>query len=452
MKRRWHIQTRILVTLIGLTVAILLAVGAAFNLSIRSYVRSRVAAQLSTVSENASFERREGQRPEHGEKLTDQPPDRVIGTTGSAVVLNENGNLVAILRGDEKAGKAISSYFSEHPLNENAKYTNVSTDDSKYVVSVTTDPMQNGNFLVSYVDVTSITAFTRQVNLVLLSVICAAILISVVLSRSFARSFAQPVRELSNFAGEIGEGKFDNRELSFNDVEFGQLASSMNRMASALREANRKQETFFQNVSHELRTPLTSIRGNAEGIACGVIEPETAAKVILTESDKLGGMVEDILYLSRIGRSVPETAPEPIDIRELLSLCVSEQHAEADKRGVAFIFDFDDEPVLLPIREQDAQRLFGNLISNAIRYAHSEIRLSCHTAADAVTVSVADDGDGISEEDLPHVFERFYKGKGGKHGIGLSIAQSVAKACSGVLSVKNDGGAVFEASFPKEKQ
>ena len=121
---------------------------------------------------------------------------------------------------------------------------------------------------------------------------------------------------------------------------------------------------------------------------------------------------------------------EPLNLRDLLSLCVSEQRAGADARGISFLFDFDDGPVMLPIRKQDAQRLFGNLISNAIRYTRAEIRLSCHALPDAVHVAVADDGSGVAPEDLEHVFERFYKGAGGQHGIGLSIAKSVSASRS----------------------
>ena len=139
---------------------------------------------------------------------------------------------------------------------------------------------------------------------------------------------------------------------------------------------------------------------------------------------------------------------EPLDLREMLSLCVSEQRMEAKTNGVTFGFSFDDAPVLLPIREQDALRLFGNLISNAIRYAKSEIRLTCRGDSGGVLVSVADDGAGISEEDLPHIFERFYKGKDGKHGIGLALAKSIAESYHGTLTAHNDGGAVFEVMFP----
>ena len=221
----------------------------------------------------------------------------------------------------------------------------------------------------------------------------------------------------------------------------------MNRMAAELREVQQKQDVFFQNVSHELRTPLTSIRGNAEGMVCGVIEPQTALNVILAESDRLSGMVEDILYLSRMDKTAPEGAVEPLDLREALDLCASAQRTEAERRGVSFRFDFDDAPVLFPIREQDARQLFGNLISNAIRYAKREVRLVCRREAQSVIVRVADDGSGIAPDDLPRIFERFYKGAGGRHGIGLAIAQSVVRVYHGSLTARNDGGAVFEVRF-----
>ena len=147
-----------------------------------------------------------------------------------------------------------------------------------------------------------------------------------------------------------------------------------------------------------------------------------------------------------MGRAAPEGAVLPIDLRDILSLCVSAQRVNAG--NLSFAFDFDETPVLFPMRERDARQLFGNLLSNAIRYAAKTIRLTCRKEPSAVRVSVADDGPGISPEDLPHIFERFYKGAGGKHGIGLSIAQSIAEACHGTITVENDNGAVFRVRFP----
>lgn len=455
MNKQRHIRTRLTLTLIGLTCALLLAVMLAFNFAVRSYIRSRVSTQLNEVSQAVFEDRRRdepGQREPGEEKRFDEKPDRVTGAESSAAVLAEDGSLVAVLKGDRSAAEALAEYAQSHDLTVGTKGKVVSLGSSTYAISITEDSKEEGNRLLIYADVTSISTFSRQVNVILLIVILAAVLLCILLSRRFARSFAKPVQTLSDFAADIGSGKLEQRELDFHDVEFRQLAEAMNRMVDELDQAKAKQETFFQNVSHELRTPLTSIRGNAEGIAYGVIEPRAASKVILSESDKLCGMVEDILYLSRMGKGRQEGDIEPLDLREVLSLCVSEQHAEAQKKKIGFDFDFDEDPVLLSIREQDAQRLFGNLISNAVRYAKTAVRLSCYGSDGTVTVRVADDGPGVAEEDLPHVFERFYKGKDGKHGIGLAIVQSVAETYNGTLRVWNDGGAVFEATFPTEKE
>ncbi len=450
MKKQRKLRTRLTVTMTALSCGVLLAVMLAFNVAVQSYIRSRVSTQLDTVTQDISEERR-GNGPGKGEKHFDEKPDRITGAEYSAAVLNSDGSVCAVLHGDGMVAKALAAYVGSRELSVDTERKVVSLDSGTYTISLLADPVEEGKSLLIYADVTSIMAFTNRVNIILLVVILTAVGISVLLSRRFAKSFSRPVQELSDFAADVGGGKLEPRELDFRDQELRQLADSMNRMVQELDQAKQKQETFFQNVSHELRTPLTSIRGNAEGILYGIIEPKAAGKVILSESDKLGGMVEDILYLSRMGKGRPEGEAEPVDLREILSLCVSEQHTEAEKKGLTFGFDFDEDSVLLAIREADAERLFGNLISNAMRYAKKEIRLSCHAADRRITVRVADDGPGIAPEDLPHVFERFYKGKDGKHGIGLAIAKAAAEAWHGTLQVRNDGGAVFEAVFPIDK-
>ena len=449
MKKQRKLRTRLTVTMTALTCGLLLAVMLAFNIAVQSYIRSRVSTQLDAVTQDISEERR-GNGHGKGEKHFDERPDRITGAEYSAAVLDSEGYVCSLLHGDGTVAEALAAYVSSHGLSVGTARKVVSLDDGTYTISLLEDPVEEGKSLLIYADVSSITTFTNRVNIILLVVILTAVGISVLFSRRFAKSFSKPVQELSDFAAEVGGGNLEQRELDFKDAELRQLADSMNRMVGELDAAKQKQETFFQNVSHELRTPLTSIRGNAEGILYGIIEPKAAGKVILSESDKLGGMVEDILYLSRMGKGRPEGEAEPVDLREILSLCVSEQHTEAEKRGLIFAFDFDEDPVLLAIREQDAERLFGNLISNAVRYASKEIRLSCHAADGKITVRVADDGPGITEEDLPHVFERFYKGRDGKHGIGLAIAKAAAEAWNGALQVRNDGGAVFEAVFETE--
>ncbi|MBQ7681669.1 MAG: HAMP domain-containing histidine kinase [Oscillibacter sp.] len=446
--RRWPIRTRILLTLIVLTSLILLSVAVTFNLFIRGYVQSRVSEQLDSILNGAiGGGIRKG--PNGRGRKFDGGQDRLTGVRGSAVVLDGACSVRDTLNGDRETGEALSDYFAAgHTLSDAIRKKTVVLDSGTYIVSVARDPAQSDAYVVCYVDVTAIQAFTRTVNVVLFGVILSAWALSVLLSRWIARSFAEPIQDLSAFAGEIGRGDFQRRAFRFHDEEFSRLAEAMNRMAEELQKANRKQETFFQNVSHELRTPLTSIRGNAEGIVYGIMNPEVSGKIILAEADRLGGFVEDLLYLSRLGKAAPEEETQAVDLRDTLSLCVSEQRAEAERRGLSFAFDFDAAPVLFAIRERDARQLFGNLLSNAIRYAASEIRLCCHGDASGVIVRIADDGPGIAPDDLPRIFERFYKGAGGKHGIGLSIVKSVADIYRGTVTAENDNGAAFTVRFP----
>ena len=448
MKRKWHIKTRLMITLIGLTCGMLLVIALAFNLSIRSFIRSRVSSQLSKVQKSASDELKDRGPNKRDGKSFDDHADRITGTRGNAIIMDKDGNLLSVLHGENSTGAALAEYFSSRTITEDIQNEIISIESGTYAVSAVSDPKHDDQYLLVYVDITSLMSLTDQMNLMLFILILTAAVLSVFLSIRFSRSFSGPVKVLSDFAKEIGLGNLDAQELKFRDIEFDELAKSMNRMAADLRKAKQSQEVFFQNISHELRTPLTSIKGNAEGIIYGIMEPRSAAETIVSESDKLGGMVEDILYLSRMGKAVPDTMTEPLDLREMLSLCVSEQRAAAEKRGLRFLFDFDDSPVMFQIREQDAERLFGNLLSNAIFYAKNEITLSCHTYEEYAVITVSDDGSGISEEDLPHVFERFYKGNDGRHGIGLAIAEAAAQSYHGVLTVRNDNGAVFEVRFP----
>ena len=444
MKKR-QLKTKLLITLVGVTCAALVAVALAFNISVRGYINARVDSQLDTISSYVFDERQGG----HGSWSFDDRPDKVTGARGNALLLSSEGELIVVLHGDADTAEFIAQSYSSGKLTVGGRYTTLKAADGTYAVALSEDPVLKNAYIASFIDITAISGLASRMNLILIAVVIAATVLCVILSRVFARSLAAPVQALSDYAHDIGEGDLEPREMDFKEAEFSGLADSMSRMAAALKESKGRQEVFFQNVSHELRTPLTSIRGSAEGIVYGVMEPKAAGQTIIRESDRLTSMVEDILYISRMEKAGGAENAEPIDIREVLSLCVSEQRAEAERNGLSFGFDFDEEPVFVRIRERDAERIFGNIISNALRYARERISLSCHDTGECVSVSIRDDGPGVPEDDLPHVFERFYKGEGGRHGIGLSIAKEAAEAYGGSLTAANDPGAVFTASFPR---
>ena len=214
------------------------------------------------------------------------------------------------------------------------------------------------------------------------------------------------------------------------------------------KEAER-QQTFFQNASHELKTPLMAIQGYAEGIQAGVMDTGSAAEVILAESDRMTELVEELLDISKIDMGRQRPTLSETDIRELLYDSIRAVEPTAAAGGIAIVPDFPEEPVMLSCDDTRLRRAVTNILSNGVRYARSQLRLTCRADKRHVTLRIQDDGDGIAEEDLPHIFDRFYMGRSGKSGIGLALTKEIIHLHRGTIRAYNgDTGAVFEISFP----
>ena len=214
------------------------------------------------------------------------------------------------------------------------------------------------------------------------------------------------------------------------------------------KEAER-QQTFFQNASHELKTPLMAIQGYAEGIQAGVMDTGSAAEVILKESDRMTELVDELLDISKIDMGRQQLALSEIDIRELLYDGIRAVEPAAAASGITIVPDFPEEPVMVSCDDTRLRRAVTNILSNGVRYARSELRLTCRTDKRNATIRIQDDGDGIAEEDLPHIFDRFYMGRSGKSGIGLALTKEIIHLHKGTIRAYNgDSGAVFEISIP----
>ena len=214
------------------------------------------------------------------------------------------------------------------------------------------------------------------------------------------------------------------------------------------KEAER-QQTFFQNASHELKTPLMAIQGYAEGIQAGVMDTGSAAEVILAESDRMTELVDELLDISKIDMGRQPLALSEMDVRELLYDSIRAVEPAAAGGGIAIVPDFPEEPVMVSCDDTQLRRAVTNILSNGVRYARSELRLTCCADKRNVTIRIQDDGDGIAEADLPHIFDRFYMGKSGKSGIGLALTREIIHLHKGTIRAYNgDSGAVFEISIP----
>ena len=214
------------------------------------------------------------------------------------------------------------------------------------------------------------------------------------------------------------------------------------------KEAER-QQTFFQNASHELKTPLMAIQGYAEGIQAGVMDTASAAEVILAESARMTELVDELLDISKIDMGRQQLALSEMDVRELLYDSIRAVEPTAAAGGITITPDFPETPIMVSCDDTRLRRAVTNILSNGVRYAHSQLRLTCRTEKRHVTIRIQDDGDGIAEEDIPHIFDRFYMGKSGKSGIGLALTKEIIHLHKGTIRAYNgDTGAVFEISIP----
>lgn len=294
-------------------------------------------------------------------------------------------------------------------------------------------------------------AYIRTVNLYFLLILAAGIAVAVIASGAIASRIAKPVTALYTRVRAIGRGEFLNAQRADkSDIqELACLEDSIEQMRAQLAAYDNVQRTFLQNASHELKTPLMSIQGYAEGIAGGVVpDAKKAAEIIMQESRKLNALVGELLTLSRIeSNGAKELAPLPLTqaLREY-GQRLTVVAAKEERRLTLLVPDIEvyvlGDDVLL-------SQAVNNIVSNCLRYAKTEVKLTLFTREQQAVIQITDDGAGIAAEDLPHLFERFYKGKGGKFGLGLAISKSAVTAMGGRIVAYNlHPGAAFELLLP----
>ena len=306
-------------------------------------------------------------------------------------------------------------------------------------------------YLVTYCSVSTISAWVNQTSLLVLVISGLFVLVAIGVLWVTARSVSRPLNRLCQEAEKIGTGDFSEIAPAFSLRELEQLRASMNGMARQLQRSDQVQKDFFQNVSHELRNPLMSISGYAQGIEQGVFPaPKEAAHTILEESVRLT-LVNSLLTLSRMesGQNVP--ALSPVLLGEAIGDCLDRFHGLALQKGVTLAAPAVDGALAVLGDEELLGKVLDNLVSNAVRYAKTAVTVAVAAGENSVQISVLDDGAGIRESDLPHLFERCYKGPGGNFGLGLSIAQTAARAMGGTLAAANrpEGGAAFTLTLPR---
>ena len=266
---------------------------------------------------------------------------------------------------------------------------------------------------------------------------------------TFTQSLMRPIREIGAAARRIAGGDFKTRISRQANDELGELCAMVNSMADELETTERLKNDFISSVSHELRTPLTAIQGWAETLQdvgkSG--EPtleeqrlvQSGMRVILDETQRLSGMVEELLDFSRMQSGRLRMNMEKMDVLAELEEAVLIYEEKARRENILLRYN---EPETIPVMVGDRTRLrqvFINVIDNALKYsdAGGEVRISASVRGDSVLISVSDDGIGIAPEDLERVKMRFYKGNYSRRGsgIGLAVADEIVTQHGGSLTL-----------------
>ncbi len=271
-----------------------------------------------------------------------------------------------------------------------------------------------------------------------------------------------PLRAMSKASKEFAAGHFDVRVPVTGSDEVAELAEAFNNMASSLEHSEEMRRMFLANVSHDLRTPMTTISGFIDGILDGAIPPEKHAyylEVIAGEVRRLSRLVSSLLDITRIQAGERKFNLAPFDICEQAReiIIASEQRLEDKKLDVVFDADADN---LYVAADRDAiHQILYNICDNAIKFSREGGRyeIGIHEKGDKVTVSVYNEGNGIEAEDLPYVFDRFYKSDKSRGldktgvGLGLYIARTIIEAHKEKIWVESEYGKWCRFSFTLTK-
>ncbi|MBE2199136.1 MAG: HAMP domain-containing protein, partial [Anaerolinea sp.] len=317
--------------------------------------------------------------------------------------------------------------------------------------------------------------FTQAINEVLFVAASLAFVTAVLVSTFITRRIIKPVQEMKAASQRIANGRYDERVQVTGEDELAELGRSFNRMAHELAQTEERRRQLIGDVAHELRTPLSSIKSVMEGLQDGVLrpEPETFASVE-QEANRLQRLVRDLEELSRAEAGQIQLEKEPINPADLVETAVSRLRPQFADKQVSLNTDTPPDLPAITVDPARMTQVLLNLLGNALQYTPSDGRVTvqCSVISNQLStksehclpntdhcllIIVTDTGIGLTADQLPHIFERFYRvdksrsRAGGGSGIGLTISKHLVKAHNGRLTATSPGpnqGSTFTIVLP----
>jgi len=373
------------------------------------------------------------------------PSARTVGPTDNRVVVfDATGSVVA------DTGKVSTG--EQHPLTHLQNGVAI-TIDNKTVGTVLVGSMIEPVLNPADED------FLNSVNWSILVTSLTVGLLVLIFGSLLFWQITSPLRALTQASEAIASGKLNQRVQVRSEDEIGRLARAFNRMAESLALADTQRRNLLADIAHELRTPLTVIQGNLEGLLDGVFDltPENVATVH-RQTMVLNRLVADLRDLALAEAGQLKLELKPTDLAEVAATLGKTLETQAHEKGIVLKFEISDTPLMVQADEQRITQVLFNLLTNAMRYTPTggTITISAEVRDRAVVISVRDTGIGISPEELPHVFDRFYRANHSRtfstdgSGLGLTIAKQIVEALGGHIWAQSSlgMGSTFAFRFP----
>ncbi len=283
--------------------------------------------------------------------------------------------------------------------------------------------------------------FLNRTNDALMLGVAGAMLLALFLGILLARTLIRPIQALTRASQNIANGDLEQEVVVNSKDEIGQLAEAFNTMSREVARVNNLRRRMTADIAHDLRTPLTVIAGYVESMQDGILQPTPARlAIIYTEIERLQNLVGDLRMLSQVDAGELPLNLQIIHPHDLLEKALACFVPQAEMKGISVSITCPDKIPDIQVDEARMMQVFGNLLSNALRYTESggAISLTAETDGGKVILTVRDNGAGISDEDLPNIFDRLYRGdksrtQSGESGLGLAIAKGLILAHGGTI-------------------
>ncbi len=302
----------------------------------------------------------------------------------------------------------------------------------------------------------TVTSLIRAINGFLLIGALLAVGLALIITFFISRRITSPIRALTNSARRLGKGDFSQRVNIKSKDEVGELAQTFNLMAGNLEHTEKLRRNMVADVAHELRTPLSNVYGYLEAIRDDVVKPDKATIASLSEEvTLLTRLVDDLQELTLADAGELKLVRQPEDISQLIAQSVTAIRTKINSKGLEISSEVQEGLPLVNIDYYRIGQVLRNLLENAYKHTASggKIIVTARRENNMVKISVNDTGEGISAEDLPNMFERFYRvdksraRTAGGSGLGLTIVKRLVEAHGGSVGVQSELGKGSSFSF-----